>query len=308
MTLILSLLTPWYVVQVADRRLTFVQTGRVAPHKTNKIVLFKNQMAFGYTGLADLGGGTDGWLAKTFFDGPPDLDGAVENLETKAADALSSVNLPPKHKIHAFGGVGWAEDGDDLIPTFVRVSNFFREGKRLEEASHSFNIDVYLCGSEQLRFFDTGVRVTTEEKKWINRRLRRAVVSEHSPWTCARILVESIRQVAKRNSLVGRDLLVVIIPKAAAKSDQIGTRSRAGPFEVISGCLPVREDNALPDPDEVPLVLDIPANSNEGIRRGPAFVIPGMVISSGSQYRNLSSEEFNDPSKVWVPEIPPGYT
>jgi len=55
MTLVLSLATPDYVVQVSDRRLTD-PTGKTVNENSNKSVLLTNRMAFGYTGLARLAG------------------------------------------------------------------------------------------------------------------------------------------------------------------------------------------------------------------------------------------------------------
>lgn len=59
MTLILSVLTQENVVQVSDRRLTWIsgpKKGEVADDSSNKIVLFEQRMAFGYTGLTEVDG------------------------------------------------------------------------------------------------------------------------------------------------------------------------------------------------------------------------------------------------------------
>jgi hypothetical protein len=68
MTLILSLATPEFVVQISDRRLTYRDGKgfiRVADDDANKLTVFRGQMAFGFTGLAHIGSQrTDTWLAR----------------------------------------------------------------------------------------------------------------------------------------------------------------------------------------------------------------------------------------------------
>jgi hypothetical protein len=54
MTLILSVITPEYVLQVGDRRLTDISSGRIVDEEAIKAVLFNNHISFSYTGLARL--------------------------------------------------------------------------------------------------------------------------------------------------------------------------------------------------------------------------------------------------------------
>lgn len=65
MTLILSLLTHAFTVQVSDRRLTRLD-GSLFEDNENKAQFFCGQSAFAYTGLARLGTvNTDEWLLET---------------------------------------------------------------------------------------------------------------------------------------------------------------------------------------------------------------------------------------------------
>ena len=58
MTFVLSCVTPEYVYQVSDRRLTWLngaQRGHVVDDERNKSVLVDGRIAFAYTGLAEIG-------------------------------------------------------------------------------------------------------------------------------------------------------------------------------------------------------------------------------------------------------------
>ena len=65
MTLVLSMASRDFVIQVADRRVTTFKRGTVACYddNANKQTIYCNRMVFGYTGLAKIGATTtDVWL------------------------------------------------------------------------------------------------------------------------------------------------------------------------------------------------------------------------------------------------------
>jgi hypothetical protein len=72
MTLVLTALTEHEVIQVSDRRFTYVKGGSVVRRddEKNKAVLFCGRLMFGFTGLGELGveRQTDLWLAGRICD------------------------------------------------------------------------------------------------------------------------------------------------------------------------------------------------------------------------------------------------
>src|SRR5437016_4841959 len=90
MTLILSLATPEFVVQVSDRRLTTLRPGTtqfdIVDDNRNKIVDWGNRVVFGYTGLAQINGiSTDDWLARSLASiGNTDLNLVLKHVRDRA--------------------------------------------------------------------------------------------------------------------------------------------------------------------------------------------------------------------------------
>ena len=69
MTLVLNLITESWAIQVSDRRLVWLDRGKIVrkDDERNKAVMWCNRLAFAYTGLAELGPmrePTDEWLAR----------------------------------------------------------------------------------------------------------------------------------------------------------------------------------------------------------------------------------------------------
>ena len=73
------------------------------------------------------------------------------------------------------------------------------------------------------------------------------------------------------------------------------------------GLMPWRDPKLPPAPDEMPVFLDVPANRNEGSMHGPAFVVPGKMITSGMTLMKLTDEQFKNLDKMIPNWPPPGY-
>lgn len=141
MTLILSVLTPDYVIQVCDRRLTYIQPKIAVKTDTAlKGVLFNYHTVFAYTGLAELPRSrrveaargparpsqpTNIWLAEVLTLGH-DLGSALGGLVDEAAEAIKRVRAPNSARRQAFIGVGWlrATDEAPLEPALYEIANF----------------------------------------------------------------------------------------------------------------------------------------------------------------------------------------
>ena len=137
MTLILSVLTRDYVVQVSDRRLTDANTGVPLNEPANKAIVFCGHFVFGYTGLARIGSvRTDMWLAERLLAKGPSVQANLENVRDEATRAFRSV--PVQHKRHAFIGVGWSHSK----PALSVISNCIADdGHALENAQEEFRLN-----------------------------------------------------------------------------------------------------------------------------------------------------------------------
>src|SRR4051812_40581282 len=94
MTLVLSLATPQYVVQVADRRISHLSSGTIMPD-ANKSVMLCNRMAFAYTGMAVLESQpTSTWLWNVIQELKDrcSTSDVVRHIAKRAAIAVSKTN------------------------------------------------------------------------------------------------------------------------------------------------------------------------------------------------------------------------
>jgi hypothetical protein len=132
MTLIVSLATSKYVLQVGDTRVTDGDAGTF-DDANNKLTFFDGRLVFGYAGLACLEGlRTDWWIARQLSarDYSSDQE-VVSALANGAANALAHVPLRAKDKRLAMVGIGWGleSDGRNQYAVIRRVSNFYDEGR-----------------------------------------------------------------------------------------------------------------------------------------------------------------------------------
>jgi hypothetical protein len=154
MTQILSLITPDFVIQVSDRRLTDLKKGEPMTWKANKTVVVPSvQMMFSYTGLAALTPTTttDEWLMRRSFE-LRDSENYFEAIGNAATEIFKTIALPSGQKRHAFVGVGWLPQDFETIPPqpvgfkpgafCVLISNFLDDQRReLAEAREEFNTE-----------------------------------------------------------------------------------------------------------------------------------------------------------------------
>jgi len=149
-TLILSCVTPEYVFQVSDGRLTWLngpQAGQVIEDDRDKAVLVDGRFAFGYTGLAEVGSlRTDDWLSSIVaHSGSTDMSKISLAIRDKATEAFRSIRLPADLKGHAFQGVGWSFDKAycGAVPTVITVHNIIgKNWQWLPRARNAFARDV----------------------------------------------------------------------------------------------------------------------------------------------------------------------
>jgi hypothetical protein len=174
MTLVLSCITPSFVVQVSDRRLTKLD-GSLADDETNKAVLFLGHFVFSYTGLAYVGQTrTDRWLVerlgRAFQQSKPNAGAAIATITTEASQAFQ--RIPGRErKRHEFVAVGWGAfwaEQDRLRPSILRLSNALDEaGNWLPQAKRHFElVPTFLHDEEQFRFLASGQEISEPGRRW----------------------------------------------------------------------------------------------------------------------------------------------
>jgi hypothetical protein len=226
MTLVLSLLTPNYVLQVSDQRITRLPDLRLLDDKRVKAVLFNNIASWAYTGLAELPRSdsvenarnepasripTHQWLAE-LLTLPASYDELHALLAQEAGTAITRLRLPVKYRQLAFVGTFWAtnESGDGIEPMFVQVWNY-GDGRSVGD----FNFVT-----AKLKAGDSyGLHASKALPRAVDRRVLRGLESalhqRHlGPASAARLLIEAVRETGRRyDKTVGRSVIVSCLPR-----------------------------------------------------------------------------------------------
>ena len=228
MTLILSCATRDFVIQVSDRKLTrLLPNGTVedVDLESNKAVVVCNTTVFGYTGLAELEGENTGtWVANVISEAK--CVGALDSCQaiaSKAAAALTAISCSNEAKRQAFVAVGWQTDRrwTATTPLVAFASNALgARGGWLPIAEREFTVRVHvLRRPRRFVFHDAGCRLSSALRADIEKTLRVAIKRKAGAGAVATLLASAIRSVAKTDPQVGRNLMVVCIPKAAVRQD-----------------------------------------------------------------------------------------
>ena len=265
MTLILSLITPAFAIQLSDRRLTYAngpKTGQVFDDDVNKLVCLCGNSCFGYTGIAKIGTlRTDDWLldvlAKAKCTHPAQASKAIADNATEAF-----LKIRKDLRRQAFVGVGWSQfdQTEKLRPFICKISNALDEkGTWIATAKDKFSIKVNVLG-DKAKFLAsaTGVQISPGKRNELTRSIRRALVKGVGPKVLMAILRDLIYRVARTDALVGTSLLCVCMPRQAVGTAQTG-------FLIVA---------APPNDHQITFTYVNPV-LGDFIHKGPSFVCGG---------------------------------
>ena len=265
MTLILSAISQEVVVMVADRRLTYLDR-RIHDNATNKLVVYNDTFAFGYSGLATIEGHpVDHWLARG-LRAYANLNDALQGIAKRATRVFAI--LPrgiPRHQ--AFVGVGWVRTSEaDLEPVWVCISNAWDHEREewLTTPNTSFAVTgkAMRQGRRWLMCPAIGARVTSSERAQAHANVRPALKRRAHGIPAARLLGDITRAVSQREITVGDKPTCVVLPQP-----QPSTHHR---FLMP----PVAAAGRVPGP----LAFDL-VGQREPIRWNPPIVVsPGMML------------------------------
>lgn len=308
MTLVVSLISESWAIQVSDRRLVYVgPDGTVVRRddEKNKAILWCNRLAFSYTGLGELGPGregTDAWLARELaaWWGEEDRmgqdQGAVIDAIGKRAEVAirrltESQSVPRALLRHIFSGVGWAQFDarGGLVPYIVDIHN--EDAQAQDGIGDNFSRFVHRLpeGENPIVVRWVGQELGAEEERLGDLRQVDPASKEFGPFA-AEVLAGIVRAVAATNGLVGRGLLINALPKWAIHPGSGETILLAGG--------PMWEQLTF---------LYVPSDDDDPVVRGPLYVCEGRQMS-GFEAWVPSAEEIGavEPGAQGNPAEPSG--
>ncbi|MEU7957763.1 hypothetical protein [Micromonospora humida] len=223
MTLILSAMTPNFIVLASDRRLTDGATGKLITDRENKAVLLYGQIIMGYTGLARLGRmPTDKWIVQTLTGVPPAM--AVTVLAEETATIIRGMRVPEALRSHAYLLAGWLMDRatNQRVATSILISNFHNEhGKRIAPRGGFIAIRRSM-GRSSVGIQSVGVPLADTQLRMVRRKAERLYRNNpNRPDGIVDLLINALSNVSGTDSSVGSEMLVTSFPKAAAMQEGV---------------------------------------------------------------------------------------
>jgi hypothetical protein len=232
-TLLLTCITPRFVVQASDRRLT-LPGGGVYEEIANKATMLCKHAVFAYTGLArcSVREKTDELLLRCLAQVQP-INTVLAGLATEAARGIRNLPLPSlsadRRRVvrrTSFVGAGYlavrtpGQRGRpsvaDLRPFLAVVSNAqdLREEWR-SEADQQFAVHIgYLDDRDRFLLHAAGQPFMDAGRITLTRSIRKALERTDHPQTVARLLARAIRTVAASNSYVGPNVMCTMVRRA----------------------------------------------------------------------------------------------
>ena len=225
--MILGAMTADFVVMVADRRLTYSETGKVFTDHENKVVVLAEEMILGYTGLGDLGGmPTDRWVTEALHGKQPEE--YLTALVDSANAAINRVRVSRHLKRHAFLLMGWSWAPDapvDYLPLTVLISNYHDElGNPQTVASPRFHVYAHELGRHRSWVYSVGRQLMMRERVALQRTITRYLHSNPGrPHGIVDLLARTVLSVAARDPGVGSELMMTCFPRQAVRTGFVVT-------------------------------------------------------------------------------------
>jgi hypothetical protein len=275
---------------VADRRLTNLATGELIEDEACKMVVQGRQVAWAYTGLANVKpaprGETGFWLLQTLSAPETDAASNFEHVRAAAVAAFSRItHLGPRAKRHAFVAAGWDEDEEgELRPLLATISNALREdGQWADRAEKEFAIRPLMLRDNARALLVYGQPMSHAGSELL-RSSEDVMASSHAKGRdILDALVEIVRANASANTAIGEGLLGIVLPKR--------TVGPTGGFTVEPEGVTVAGE-PMPANDEGPIAVYLPSGSSVAESYAPHYVdgnlsLGGLVVHR----RALSGEE-----------------
>lgn len=309
MTLIIAVSTPRWNAIASDRILCRLD-GQAVKSDAVKLVLYFNDMVFGYTGLARLLGkdrrwhDTSEWLLDVLLSvGGRSVPNAVEVVLHEAQESFDRMyRLHPSWPNHplAFLGIGWerhtSQPSKIEYSTCALVSNFhLATGGRFAPSNPGrlFSGHLERISQPVVSCAAIGYQQTQEEMDWLKERIDPQLLAAKN----VDFMKQSIRQTSKRlkHKYVGMDVLAAIIPHDAPLSRHVIVTSLQG-----DAGFRFTDDPVIPlefDQHECSYFLRYSPARDQSVYYAPHIVAPGFQAADmwGRNPDRLNSTGFN----VW---------
>jgi len=311
MTSVVTCVSPRFIVQVSDRRVTF--EDRTSEDQENKTIFYGGLATFAYTGLARLGWThTDDWLMERLAEAPglPRALEAVPAAATRRFRGLALPRLTPDERAiirrTAFVGAGFAPlryperrgrrpVSDNLHPFYYLSSNAVADDwSWLPRARQEFSARFdFLPEDASFLLHPIGQPLEHGELVRLVRAIRRSLARTASPWPVARLIANAVRVLADGNAAVGKDLMCNIVRRPGARfNESYGTGKNPLPhikdFGKDSAYSPhywseerAREQeyfkpNSIPGVDQYYVFW--PESAAQQVHYGPNLAAPGLEV------------------------------
>jgi hypothetical protein len=222
MTLILSVITPGYVMQASDRRRTEWEGDRIvgAIDNVNKAIFVENRATFAYTGLARIDG-ID--TAEYFHDriglALPRQGGSVEAALDMVVHDIEPLflNVSAANRRQAFVGVGWTGEKAQAqrTPFITCASNFLDvDGRRAPSGAEQFTISTKrLANGGRYALHDAGAPLSPDTAALLHAQVDHHAATSDDPAPLAAILIEAIRREAAGDDAIGDGIMINCLPQ-----------------------------------------------------------------------------------------------
>lgn len=237
MTLILSCLTPEYIVQVSDRRLT-MPNGEIFDDSANKAIVFLGHACIAYTGIAAIGSQrTDEWITNQLV-GQPSLEQAINRLKDALNQTIPRLRVPNKHLTVVIDWWGMPTPDSPYTSSSTILTNAYdpvtRSPSKMPQRSFVLNTHAlpegkgyafapYGQNSDFVRY-KQGLSADIYESmvKRLYRAARRlgndSAIAD--PIVLSRFMEEAVLTVASKNRSVGKNLMVATLYNPTVERNQ----------------------------------------------------------------------------------------
>jgi hypothetical protein len=270
MTLILSVITPNFVIQASDRRVTTIRDSQLVSvdDDRNKAVFVADRLTFAMTGAADIDGDTIEFFAAQLARGlgqGQTFEATFAQTGTMCGQYLAQ-RPDGLSAFLAFVGVGWtALPPAERAPLIMWTSNAMdAEGQWLARAERDFETHTAeLPEGEPFRLLISGAGLEAQQAERLHLELVGLTAAGDQPAPVGDLLTNHVRQAAEKDLSVGGGVMVNCIPFACGRPD--------GSIMMVGGA---------PQPD-VRTFTYFPVGQNDGIYLGPYFVGSEGTAMSG---------------------------
>jgi hypothetical protein len=241
MTMILTCLTPDFVIQSSDRRISVVKDNKLQwwdDHR-NKALVYKSQFVFAFTGQATIPVKKNGqiiwtstidWAAEQLSKGK-NLEEAVFNLKYRATELMNTNyvrKLPDYKRRVAFVGGGFEEieSGGKQIrrPLRIMIENFIDDdGSILDVPRDEFRVQYNRLGNRGAALYVAGQQLQPSIEVEFSKLLRSYAQHKVNPERIGVLLTEKIQDTAKampkHRKTVGENIMCICVPQAYVDKD-----------------------------------------------------------------------------------------